>query len=147
MHYVLKSSSSVVCAVNIHQLGSLSLFVPRWLHLRLKFNWMHKMPIFSYGYLAKTHCLHGMPTFTLGTPILIVSACMGCPFSQQDAHVYCENGHPECKHREALYFHVKIGFRDACIWGCLYLLDTGVPISLWYGPRTYHGEPISRLHR
>ena len=59
-----------------------------------KFYRMHKMPIFSYGYLysqAKSHCLHGMPTFTLGTPILMLNGQIsmfawgahftaGCPY-------------------------------------------------------------------
>ena len=46
--------------------------------------------------------------FYIRTPILIVkwenfNVCMGCPLSQQDAHIYCENGHPDA------YIYVNIG--------------------------------------
>ena len=57
---------------------------------------------------AKSQCLHGMPSFYVGMPILIVRmgkfiVCTGCLFSQRDAHIYCENGHPHA------YIHVDIG--------------------------------------
>ena len=51
---------------------------------------------------------------------------MGFLFSHWDAHIYCENGHPDSRkygHWDA-YIYVKIGIRDVYIWGCLYLLDT-----------------------
>ena len=53
--------------------------------------------------------------------------CMGCLFSQQDAHIYCENGHwGACihGHRDA-YIHVTTGTWDAYFWGYLDSLDTG----------------------
>ena len=48
---------------------------------------------------AKFHCLHVWDAyFYIGTPTLFVKRgiCMGCLFSQRDAHIYCENGHPGC---------------------------------------------------
>ena len=53
---------------------------------------------------------------------------MGCLFLQRDAHIYCENRHPDAYnywHRGA-YFCVKLGIRDAYFWGCLFSLDTGL---------------------
>ena len=48
-----------------------------------------------------------IPSFYVGMPILIVRmgkiVCMGCLFSQRDAHIYCENGHLDA------YIHVNIG--------------------------------------
>ena len=41
--------------------------------------------------------------FYIGTPVYALknfTVCMGCLFSQRDAHIYCENGHPDA------YIHV-----------------------------------------
>ena len=84
---------------------------------------------------AKFHCLHAWDAyFYIGMPTLFVKRgiCMGCLFSQRDAHIYCANGHPGARiyvnigigHRDA-YIHVNTGTRDAYFWGCLYSLDTG----------------------
>ena len=47
-----------------------------------------------------------MPPFYAGMPILIVrmgKIGMGCLFSQQDAHIYWENGYLDA------YVHVNVG--------------------------------------
>ena len=66
--------------------------------------------------MGKFQCLHGVPIFTAGCPYLLWKWTPGCLYSRK------------YRHRDA-YFHVKIGIRDAYIWGCLYLLDTGA--LLW----------------
>ena len=59
-------------------------------------------------------CLHGVPIFTAGCPYLLWKWAPGCLYSRK------------YRHRDA-YFYVKIVIRDAYIWGCLYSLDTGSP--------------------
>ena len=47
-----------------------------------------------------------MPSFYAGMPILIVrmgKIGTGCLFSQQDAHIHCENGYLDA------YVHVNVG--------------------------------------
>ena len=57
-----------------------------------------------------------------------IAVCIGCLFSQRDAHIYCENRHPDA------YIYVNIGIgmpilREIRHPGCLFL---GVPIFTWH---------------
>ena len=64
--------------------------------------------------------------FYIGMPTLIVRIvkilCMGCLFSKQDAHIYCENGHQDAY----VFVHIGIGMPICTSHpGCVYL---GMPI-------------------
>ena len=47
-----------------------------------------------------------------GTPIFTANVASGCPNSRKYGH-------------GGAHIYVKIGIRDAHIWGCLFSLDTG----------------------
>ena len=82
------------------------------------------------------HFYVGMCTLIVKTGKISV-VCMGCLFSQRDAHIYCENRHPDA------YIYVNIGI--------------GVPIFAWnwasgmpiFGGAYFHLTPekawVSRL--
>ena len=50
---------------------------------------------------------------------------MGCLFSQQDAHIYCENRHLDAYIYVNIAIGVPIFLREIRHPGCLFLLDTG----------------------
>ena len=76
-------------------------------------------------------------SFHIGMSILIVTftVCMGCLFSQRDAHIHCENGHPDA------YSYVNIGI--------------GMPIFTWkwasgmpiFGDAHIHLTPLQQSWR
>ena len=87
--------------------------------------------IFSQGCIPESQCLHGISSFYIGMPILIVRMGKILLFARG---AYFHSGMliftvkmgtwmPIFTHRDA-YFYVKIVIRDAYIWGCLYSLDT-----------------------
>ena len=84
------------------------------MHLHVKFPRMHEMPIFT-GIPVPTGKL-SLFAYYLWLKWANFNVRMGCQFSQRDAHIYCENWHPDA------YFYAKIVIRDAYIWGCQYSL-------------------------
>ena len=86
---------------------------------------MHEMPIFT-GIPVPTGKISVFAFFYIGMPTLIVRIvkilCMGCLFSKQDAHIYCENGHQDAY----VFVHIGIGMPICTSHpGCVYL---GMPI-------------------